>query len=340
MPKLMHNNILTKPINYIRINDNFCIFDTNIIYVHNNILTIKNLLANEVFQREVILPNLNIISQKKICISEDFNYIFILATLVNDLSIIIKINRITWELNILELNELFHTIYIFKNYILCVNIYTNLLLIKDFDNNLVSIFEEMNIKHINIFNDKNCIIVSGFTTTRPFTDISYLIDYNESTNDFIIQKELPNINSCYLDDDYFYFYNNNEQIINILDIKTRTINKISTQLNEENDRYKTWEFTKIFMLPDKIHMILNNSWNYIEIWNIKNGNYVGSMYERIIDFQFSFDNNYLISIGFGYYKVWKLDIGTFNKFKDFSIGKLPDSILDNIQSIIFKSNIK
>ena len=332
---ISNTQIFNKPLTTKFLSNNsYCIHDTKYIY-YDNKLIIKNIITGEIIEKVLDLPHhINY----KIAVADDFSFIFLLLIENNFSNIIIKINTTTWNTTQMKLNEIYQKIYIFKNYIFCVNIDKNFLIIRDFDNNIIGIYEDMLIINITTMINLNCIIISTIESILPRKEQIYLLEYDKGL--FEIKGIYPNISCGYLDETNFYMYNNSDEIINIVNIKTNTIKTISTKLIINSFLYKNYYFGRMYMLPDNIHIILNDGWTCCQIWNVRTGKYIGSLYNSIQNFSMSFDNNYLIGIDQkNNYYAWKLDFGKFYKFKDLIKDKLPEYLLDNIQDIIFKSNI-
>ena len=218
MANIINNNILTDPLTIgVLSRDSYCIHDTKCIS-YNNKLIIKDLITGDVIEQEIDIPNY---INYKIVVADDYSYIFILVMLNHYSNVIIKINTTTWETTEMKLNEIYQTFYIFKNYIFCVNMDKQFLIIRDFDNNVIGVYEDMLIINITMMNEHNCVIFSTLQSILPKREQLYLLEYNEGK--FEIKGCYPNISCGYLDGTYFYMYNSYDEIINIVDIKTNNI---------------------------------------------------------------------------------------------------------------------
>jgi hypothetical protein len=310
-PSITYNSIFNHPKKEGKLINTFrtaCIYDTKIINYYNKKLIIHDLLTDEIITKDIIINNSII---RKIIVSENINYIFILFS-----EYIAKINNYNGDVNIFELNGFIDSIYYYNNYnnnkyIILSNTDKRNIYITDLDNNIIDTFNNIFAIDININN--NIIIVSNMISFNPSITNILIFKFDEETRKLIKFKEFEN-KSCAVysnDGEIFYIYDGDQEIIYMYNNLWEIINTTSTKINENSYFYKNHHFNKISLFPNNEYIMLSN-FRIAQLWNNK---YIGTIDKSIMYHTISHDENYIIAIYDDDYYVWEIHYGKFKMFK-------------------------
>lgn len=286
-----------------------CINDTNLIYIYNKKIYIRNLITDTITIKNI---NFEYHIIYKIYVSDDLNHIFLLY------SKNIVDNEFRWIANIND-DEIMHyefksvnNMCIYNNYIIVSDTKNFILTVMDFYGNIIAEYNDIYI--INITKSNNYIIVSNMISFAPHMTNIILMKLDK--NKLIIDREFIH-KSCATfskDEKTFYIYDDDKEELYLYETDNWTIIKtISTKLNEDTFWYKNQHFNKICLLKNKYVML--GSFKKTEIWDIEYNKYIGTFSKRIYEYIISNDNNYIIAISETRYFVWELNYGKFEDYK-------------------------
>lgn len=290
-----------------------CIHNTDLIYIHENKIYIRNLITDIITIKHI---NFEFHFINRIYTSDDFSYIFLVYTKnIDDREFkwISKINISNDEIVHVKFESI-NDICIYNNYIIISDTTNYKLTVIDFDFNIIT--EYYNIFAVNIKKTNNYIIVSNMISFNPSTFNVLIMKLDIQKRQLIKEKEFINTScgSFSKDEKLFYVYDNNKEELYLYEtFNWIKINTISMKINKNTFWYKNKYFSKIYLFPNKYVMLSNHRTS--ELWDIENSKYIGTFSKTLTNYTISDDNNYIIGIDDSKYYLWKLDYGKFDYYK-------------------------